>query len=216
METLTQKFSITDALVICNGDIGMTKTVFRGMIEADPLLICADGGANRLRRWKIRPHVIIGDLDSLIPLTKRVFSDVETVYLPDQNSTDLEKALDYLIEHKYERAVIFGATGNQIDHTLANISILLKYKDRIDLMIKDAAFDIFFVNREKTLAVTRGQRISLMPTGVCRGVTTTGLRYPLSNEEIAFGVREGISNEALEDSITVRVKEGNLLMMVQR
>ena len=137
------KYSMTDALVVCNGDIGMTKNEFRMIAEGDPFLVCADGGANRLRRWKIRPHLIIGDLDSLIPLTKRVFSDVETVYLPDQNRTDCEKALDYLIEHQYERAVIFGATGHQIDHTLANISILLKYRNRIDLVMKDDQFDIF-------------------------------------------------------------------------
>jgi thiamine pyrophosphokinase len=212
----TQKFSTTDALIVCNGDIGMTNNAFRAQIGDDPFLVCADGGANRLRRWKIRPHLIIGDLDSVIPLTKRVFSDVETIVLTDQNSTDLEKALNYLIERNYKRAVIFGATGNQIDHTLANISILLKYKGRIDLLIKDAMFDIFFVPREKTLPARAGQRISLMPTGICRGITTEGLRYPLSNEALEFGVREGTSNEALGDSVTVRVNEGNLLMMVER
>ena len=212
----THNYSITDAFVICNGDIGMTKSEFRAFIQDDPFLICADGGANRLRRWKIRPHLIIGDLDSLIPLTKRVFSDVETILLADQDSTDLEKALDYLVVHKYERAVIFGATGNQVDHTLANISILLKYKERIDLTIKDPLFDLFYVDREITVRTTPGQRISLMPAGVCRGVVTKGLRYGLSNETMEFGVREGVSNEALGESVTVRVAEGNLLMMVKR
>jgi thiamine pyrophosphokinase len=212
----TPKYSITDAFVVCNGDIGMTKNEFRKLTEDDPFIICADGGSNRLRRWKIRPHLIIGDLDSMIPLTKRVFSDVETIFLPDQNSTDLEKALDYLIAHKYERAVIFGATGNQVDHTLANFSILLKYQGRIELTIKDALFDIFFVDKEITLPTAPGQRISLMPAAVCRGITTTGLRYPLSNETLEFGVREGVSNEALGESITVRVKDGSLLMMVKR
>lgn len=214
--TSTQKYSITDALVVCNGDIGMTKQAFRALIEGDPLLVCADGGANRLRRWKIRPHVIIGDLDSLIPLTKRVFSDVETILLPDQNSTDLEKALDYLLEHNYKRAVIFGATGNQIDHSIANISILLKYSARMDLMLKDPIFDIFFTTGKRTFPSKPGQRFSLMPAGVCRGVTTQGLLYPLSNEALEFGVREGVSNQAVGDSVTVSVKEGNLLMMIER
>jgi thiamine pyrophosphokinase len=33
---------------------------------------------------------------------------------------------------------------------------------------------------------------------------------------MSFGVREGISNEATAQSVTVTVKEGNLLMMVKR
>ncbi|MGE5315213.1 MAG: thiamine diphosphokinase [Acidobacteriota bacterium] len=212
----TQTFSITDAIVVCNGDIGLTKHQFRSMIEEDPFLVAADGGANRLRRWKIRPHLMIGDLDSVIPLTKRIFSDVETIFLPDQDSTDLEKALDYLVEHHYKRAAVFGATGNQLDHTLANISILLKYRERIDLVLKDAMFDIFFAGREKTIPARVGQRISLMPACFCRGIVTEGLKYPLKNEAMEFGVREGVSNEAVADSVTVRVAEGDLLMMVQR
>lgn len=212
----TQYYSQTDALVVCNGEIGVTKEEFRIHLRDNPFVVCADGGANRLRRWKIRPHLIIGDLDSLIPLTKRVFSDIETIHNPDQNSTDLEKVLDYLVAHKYSTALVLGATGNQIDHTLANISILLKYRTKINIVFKDATFNIYFVDGTSTVATIPGQRISLMPICTCAGITTEGLRYPLADETMSFGVREGISNEAVGQSVTVTVNEGNLLMMVKR
>jgi thiamine pyrophosphokinase len=211
-----QLYSQTDAIVVCNGDIGMTKEEFRDLLHDKPYVVCADGGANRLRRWKIRPHLIIGDLDSLIPLTKRVFSDIDTIHLPDQNSTDLEKVLDHLIARTYKRALVLGATGNQIDHTLANISILLKYRGRIDLLFKDKEFDLFFIAGTITVMTEPGQRVSLMPIGVCSGITTEGLLYSLVNESMAFGVREGVSNAATGEKVTVTVKEGSMLMMVKR
>jgi thiamine pyrophosphokinase len=209
-------FSFTDAVVVCNGEIGMTKVEFLALVQHNPFIVCADGGANRLRRWKIRPHIIIGDLDSLIPLTKRVFSDIETLHMPDQNTTDLEKVLEYLIDHRYSRAVVVGATGNQIDHTLANISIMLKFRGKIDLLFKDTEFDVFIVEGATTLTTVPGQRLSLMPIGLCSGITTVGLRYTLSDESMAFGVREGISNEATGEKVTVSVRDGSLLMMVKR
>lgn len=216
MANTNPNISITDALVVCNGEMGVTKHEFRQLTIEDPFLVAADGGANILRRWKIRPHLIIGDLDSVIPLTKRVFSDVETILVADQDSTDLEKALDYLVLHKYERALIFGATGRQLDHTVANLSIFLKYKERIELTIKDPLFDIYYVGREKTVDTHAGQRVSLVPSGLCRGIVTDGLRYALKDEVMEFGRREGVSNEAVGDKVTVRVAKGDLLMMVRR
>ncbi len=212
----SQMHSFTDAVIVCNGEIGMTKVEFLSLLHDNPFIVCADGGANRLRRWKIRPHIIIGDMDSLIPLTQRVFSDIETLRIPDQNTTDLEKVLEYLINHRYARAVVVGATGNQIDHTLANISIMQKYRGKIGLLFKDTEFDVFFVEGVTTVMTVPGQRISLMPTGLCSGITTDGLRYPLSNESMAFGVREGISNEATGEKVTVTVRDGGVLMMVKR
>jgi len=214
--TTKRTHSQTDAVVVCNGEIGMIKTEFLRLLTDDPLVVCADGGANRLRRWKIRPHLIIGDLDSVIPLTKRVFSDVETIHIADQNSTDLEKVLDYLTAHSFARAVVVGATGAQIDHTLANISILLKYRDRLDIVFKDALFDMFFINGVTTVMTAPGQRISLMAMGRCEGVTTQGLLYPLEGDTMAFGVREGVSNEATGNEVTVTVAGGCMLMMVRR
>jgi len=124
--------------------------------------------------------------------------------------------LDYLVAHSYARAVVVGATGVQIDHTLANISILLKYRDRLDIVFKDALFDMFFINGVTTVMTAPGQRISLMAMGRCEGVTTQGLLYPLEGDTMAFGVREGVSNEATGNEVTVTVAGGCMLMMVKR
>lgn len=215
---ITHTHSSTNALVVCNGEFGMTKKEFLPLVNDAPFIVCADGGANKMRRWKIRPHLIIGDMDSLIPLTKRVYSDVEMLTIPDQNTTDLEKVFEYLVNHNYTHVVVASATGNRIDHTLATIGTVLKYGTNMDIVIKDALFDMFFVKSARTIETKPGQRISLMPFGVCAGVTTEGLRYPLAHGTMEFGVRDGISNEAVGDvvTVTVTVGEGSVLMMVQR
>jgi thiamine pyrophosphokinase len=51
-----------------------------------------------------------------------------------------------------------------------------------------------------------------MPMGVCRGIVTKGLKYPLRNESLALGVREVSSNEAIGRSVRISVKHGSLLL----
>lgn len=61
------------ALLICNGE-PPSAAVARRLVSKADLVIAADGGANAARRLGIRPHVIIGDLDSITTATKRFFT----------------------------------------------------------------------------------------------------------------------------------------------
>ncbi|MFH1537284.1 MAG: thiamine diphosphokinase, partial [Patescibacteria group bacterium] len=113
-------------IVIANGDLSKQKIDFS---EYD-FIVATDGGANHLVNLKIKPDIIIGDFDSISKKAIKKFDDVEQIRVYNQNKTDLEKALDYLMEEKCEIVDIFGATSNErIDHTLANIFLLKNYSD---------------------------------------------------------------------------------------
>ncbi len=202
-----------EALIICNGDV-LPKRAITPMLREKPFIVCADGGANKARKLGIRPNVIIGDLDSISTATRKFFSSITTIQVRSQYSTDLEKALDYLVRHKYLNAVVVGAMGGRPDHSLSNLSILKKYNKRIRLLFSDSLCDIQIVGRRITFESTIGEVVSLLPLGRCEGITTSGLEFPLRDEPLELGVREGTSNRAVSSPVSISVKKGSLLLFI--
>ncbi|NUN68702.1 MAG: thiamine diphosphokinase [Bacteroidetes bacterium] len=202
-----------NALIICNGEMPSLKLI-TPFLRRKPFIICADGGANRARPYGITPDVIIGDLDSITQRTRQYFAAVPIVHNPDQYNTDLEKALDHLLSLGITSATVIGATGERSDHTMSNFSILLKYHKRIALQFLDERCTVEVIRRSVRFRTVPGQQISLVPMGRCGGITTKGLKYPLRNEALEPGVREGLSNEATGTAASVAVKSGALLLFV--
>lgn len=199
------------ALIICNGEMPSQKLLVP-LLKKKPFIICADGGANKARAFNILPNFIIGDLDSITQKTRYYFSSVPIIHNPDQNSTDLEKTLNYLLANSFESATIIGATGERPDHTMANFSILMKYHRKISLQFFDERCTAQMVYKKIRFSSEIGQQISLMPMGKCSGITTQGLKFPLKNESLELGVREGSSNEAVKNTVTITMKKGSLLL----
>lgn len=202
-----------DALIICNGEVP-SRSMMRSLLASKPMVLCADGGANKARSLGIVPEYIIGDLDSVTKSTLRYFKTVPLIQDTDQNSTDLEKTLEFFLSNGGGSATVIGATGDRPDHTMANFSILLKYHHRLRILFFDERCTVQVVSSSIRTNATVGQQISLVPMGVCSGITTTGLRYPLKNESLELGVREGSSNEAISKSISISVRHGALLLFM--
>lgn len=201
------------ALVICNGEMPSQKLI-APFLKTKPYIVCADGGANKARPFGIIPHVIIGDLDSITQKTRQYYSSVPVMQNTNQYNTDLEKALDHLLERKIASATIIGATGDRPDHTMSNFSILMKYHRRLALRFFDERCTVEVIRSSVRFRTTAGQQISLVPMGTCTGITTAGLKYPLKNESLELGVREGLSNEAVGTAVSVSVKKGSLLLFI--
>ena len=88
------------AVIFANGELPAPEAV-RKWIEADDLLIAADGGSRYAFALGLNPQVIIGDLDSLTAGAKALAEDQRTnfiVYPRDKDETDLELALQYAIQ----------------------------------------------------------------------------------------------------------------------
>lgn len=199
------------ALIIANGT-QPPLTIVRPTADAADLIVCADGGANHALRMNIKPDVIIGDFDSVLASTVHYYSHVPQVVDHDQDTTDLEKAIAYCIGRGANNIDIVGAIGNRLDHSTGTLGCFKKYGARVNLRVIDTVAEITLIKRSTTLPARTGEKLSLIPLDRCIGVTTTNLRYALSNEILELGVREGISNEATGSPITVTVQEGTLLL----
>jgi thiamine pyrophosphokinase len=61
---------------------------------------------------------------------------------------------------------------------------------------------------------TKGSILSLMPVGTVEGISTQNLKYPLQNESLILGYRNGNSNEVLADGLVcISHAQGDLLLM---
>jgi len=202
-------------LLIANGDLDcdLIRSFDRVRVDA---VIAADGGALHLLGCGIVPDVVIGDLDSIPPALREKLPETEFILRPSQELNDLEKALIYCREQGAGRLIILGTTGYRTDHSINNFSVLARYRNQFRMEIYDHYAQIFIVSDEFEYRGSPGQIISLIPVGKVEGITTYGLKYPLKNETLEFGIREGLSNVIVQNPVRISVQSGLLLVFANR
>lgn len=201
-------------LILCNGE-PPSEPLFRKYRANTDYFIAADGGGNVALQFDEKPDTVVGDLDSFEGSDKDSF---EIVFRPDQETNDLEKALDLALEERGTHIYVLGATGLRLDQTLKNLSVLKQYNDKFEeLRIVDNYGDIRLLDSPFQEEITVGTQVSLFPlSGKVSGITTIGLKYPLKNEKLENGVRDGSSNEVVENPVKITHKRGDLLFFVAR
>ncbi|HWP82378.1 MAG TPA: thiamine diphosphokinase [Bacteroidota bacterium] len=199
------------ALILANGD-PPKKHLLRSLVSKAALIVCADGGANTALKFGVKPGAIVGDMDSIHAEALVRFRKIQMVEDRDENSTDLEKAIQWTVKQKYERIVVTGVTGRRLDHTIGNLGVLPKFHSDASITFVDDQGELSYVGREIQIDSPRGTVVSLIPITRCEGVETVGLEYALNNESLELGVREGTSNVVVSSPASVKVKKGKLLL----
>jgi len=191
------------------------STRFVALVRSAPLVLAADGGANHLARIGVRPAAVIGDLDSLLPTVRRWVGEGRIVSRPDQETTDLEKALRYAIDERgADRITVLAATGGRLDHTLENLSLLGRWAPSVAIEALDEDVRIVPVCAAARFASEPGQVISIVPLGRCGNVRTRGLRWELSGVVLDLKGRTSISNVCKAGEFEVVVDEGPVLVFL--
>ncbi|MEX0608094.1 MAG: thiamine diphosphokinase [Balneolaceae bacterium] len=201
------------ALIICNGFPPSKLLLTQEVAKAD-LIIGADGGGNILLNHLIKPDVVIGDLDSFQKPEK---PDFEILLDRGQETNDLEKALEYALKAGSDSCTVLGAFGKRMDHSLKNLSVMKKFDDKLSsLVYKDEYQKAFLVSSYYEDQLPAGTIISLFPlSGIVKGITTNGLKYPLQNDELRNGARDGTSNENIQPAFSITVDSGDLVVFVE-
>lgn len=208
------------AVIFANGELPAPGAV-RTCIEADDLLIAADGGSRHAFALGLNPQVIIGDLDSLAAEAKAAAERQGTdilAYPRDKDETDLELALQYAVQQGSTSIRVIAALGGRLDQTLGNLALLTDPNWlHLDIRLDDGVEEARFIREHAALHGKRGDTVSLLPWGgPAAGVTTTGLKWTLDGETLHPHKTRGISNEMLTDTATVRLETGLLLCIHRR
>lgn len=175
------------------------------------LVIAADGGLEGLKG--IQPDIIVGDFDSL----GYVPDSSKTVVLPvEKDVTDMKYAVDLGTEKGYTTFVLYGGTGGRPDHTFANYALLceLAEKGKRGYLIGDGFITTAVANSLFKLPLKNEGTVSVFAAGDrAEGVTIKGLKYPLSDHNLAFSTPLGVSNSFIGEPAEVSVKTGAVIIM---
>ncbi|MGR3717193.1 MAG: thiamine diphosphokinase [Thermohalobaculum sp.] len=190
----------------------------RAMVEAAhrfaPVLIAADGGADRLVEMRLHPRAVIGDMDSITDPERWRAGPAAFVHLAEQDTTDFEKCL-YATEAPLYLAV--GFTGRRIDHTLAVFHTLLRYpQKRVVVVGEHEVSALAPPGATLRLAVTPGTRVSIYPLLPVTATHSRGLAWPIDGLALAPGQKIGTSNEASQPVVEVAFDGPGALVMLER
>lgn len=199
-------------LILCNGKAPSQQLLREYRANAE-YFIAADGGGNIARQYNLVPDVVIGDLDSFEERSGDAF---EVIQDPDQYANDLEKALQLARQEQATHVHVLGATGLRLDHTLKNLSVLKQFHDYFEVLrMRDDFGEIRLLDPAFEEAFEPGTQLSLFPlSGRVSGITTAGLKYPLNDEALENGVRDGSSNEVVESPVRITHQSGDLLLYI--
>ena len=203
------------ALIISNGE-ACSFELMGQLLEWSPLVVVLDSAIHRVLDLNIKVDVLLGDFDRDFDAEKirKEQYPIEIVYTPDQNKTDLEKAFDYLIKRGFPAANVIWATGRRADHTITNITNIVRFREKLKIVIIDDYSKIFLLPKTYEKWYPKGTPISLIPVGIASGISTQNLKYSLDNESLTIGYRSGSSNEVeLDGMVKITYQEGDLLMM---
>ena len=182
----------------------------------DDLLIAVDGGFDSLRKAGYTPDVLVGDLDSIkseVPASVRVFQ-----YPPEKDETDMFLAYSLGARCDYTDFVILGGTGGRLDHTLANMSLLLYAKERghnITIM-DEKSITICIKNETVRLSGNPGAYLSVFAiSGPAHGVSIKGAKYEVESTTLTPDFPLGVSNEFTDEKAQISVEDGALIIIAE-
>jgi thiamine pyrophosphokinase len=207
------------ALVVSGGLLPDAAAV--GPLPAAALVIAADSGLEHAAVLGLCVDVLVGDLDSA---SARAVSAAEAAgvrierHPVAKDATDLELALDYALAAGATRVtVISGGAGERLDHHLAELVLLAAARFaplHLDARIGSARAVAIHGGDDISLTGAPGAVLSLLALGgPATGLTTSGVRWPLSADTLEPGSTRGISNEIVSSPVRVRLESGSLLVV---
>ncbi len=206
----------------------------------DDYVIACDSGFYHAKNLKIDVNMVIGDFDSYkfdfdfvetpnpfdnisksISMTGKFnYRGKETILVcanSVKDETDTLLAIKCAFEIGYTSFVIYGATGGRLDHYHANITCLAYITSRGGYceIIDNQNTILGLYNGKITLKNKKDSYFSCFSySDVAVGVTITGAKYNIDNYDLNNLFPIGVSNNFLDDEVTINVKKGLLIVCI--
>lgn len=201
-------------LIFAGGD-SPTESLTEELPDAE-LILAADSGYDLAVEAGFSVDVLIGDMDSIQTEVLPRHVIVERHHT-DKDATDLDLALEKVLEHRPERIVVVGGAGGRVDHELATAALLCSERwDAVDELdwVTDRGWS-HVIRRRRIVHGDVGRVISLIPMGgPVTGIHTKGLRWNLTDATMHPGTTWGVSNEFTGPVADIRIRSGCLLAVV--
>jgi thiamine pyrophosphokinase len=141
------------------------------------------------------------------------FDKSKIILIEDQETNDFEKNLIFAKESGYQNIAILGFHGGELEHSLNNWSVFMRYSKGMNLCIYDEYRYGIPIRESIRFNADENEIISIIPQTRTR-IITKNLKWALNNEILEFGIREGAGNVAIEQDIQIELIEGEYLLFI--
>lgn len=182
--------------------------------------IGVDRGSLFLIKQGIPVDLAVGDFDSVDQKEyERIVQDTKAlIKLPaEKDETDLEVALDYVLEH-FSKAelTIMGALGGRLDHLLTNVFLVQRPKyqslaPHITLFDQQNLVRYLLPGKHQLPKIERYKYIGFVQMGSEDTLAIEGAKYPLKAEENFSPIYA--SNEFTSSQMTVSLERGMVMVI---
>lgn len=207
-----------DFLIVANGEFLQKDDLMRLM--QDRCVIALDGALQRLLEYQLKPFAVLGDFDSVVldDISETdYFQGIHVLKLHDQNHTDLDKAIDFVLQHDPKNITICCAQGGgRLDHSLQNLNLLRRHaRLNISMTMLTPYSSIYYVaNQQLLLTGEKGDNVAIL--GFPHGrICTDGLDYDSQDLPVDYFGASSICNTLHAEQARVAV-DGSVLLIVQR
>lgn len=179
-------------------------------------VIACDAGYRNLEALGLKADLLLGDYDSA-PLPE---GEKSTIVLPHvKDDTDTQYAARWAADKGFAHVTLLGALGGKrMDHTMASISTGLYLAKRgVEAVLADERTEIRYLLAGQTIALEKGGwgYFSLFPLeGPAGGVCVKGAFYELEDSELTPDFPLGVSNEFVQDTVTISCQKGSLAVFL--
>lgn len=182
--------SLSPITLIGAGDVGPADLDLA--LNLAPTCVAADGGACVALDAGINLKAVIGDFDSLDPNVRAQVPADRLHHVPEQNSTDFDKCLRYIVAPV---VLAVGFSGGRLDHQMAAMHTLVARAERACVIL--GAYEIVFhCPSHIALPTQAGDVVSLFPMSEVMG-SSVGLEWPIDGLKFAPERYVGTSNRAI-------------------
>lgn len=128
-----------------------------------------------------------------------------------KDETDTEIAITYAMQRGIANITVVSGGGDRFDHLLGMVHSLAT--THCTLYIGNARVCFARPDAPASLSVAVDDVISLIPIGGPCVISTTGLQWNLSNEELQAFASRGVSNTATNSNVSVTVTRGSVAII---
>lgn len=208
------------AVVIGGGPLDPDAVAY---LPADAVIVAADSGLDHAVAAGLQPAVLVGDLDS-ISAAGRMWAyehGVLTIEAPaDKDVTDTEMALQAALDMPgIEQLTLLGGIGDRLDHLLGTLLALghprLAEVTTVRAFIGTTQCAVVHGAHSTSLQIGTSRTFSVLALhGSATGVGVRGAKWELHDATLGATEARGVSNESIEEWVTVSADTGIVTVVV--
>ena len=216
-ESLGYFMQAKNVLIAANGT-WPNQAIWKPLVDYSDIVIACDGAIVQLLQNDIIPDFIVGDLDSIpqeMSISQLEQLGIAIIPILDQESNDLAKAIDYCNNLGATKIDVIGIEGGRLDHQIGAYFSLCEQESNAILHLDNWTARLVPSEGLVLNSIEKGKNISLFAIGTVKGVTLSGVKWTLNNEELLPGTN-GLHNESIGGEIKISHLEGHLLILIER